>query len=121
MLKKSLGGFSLLIFVFMFTAYPLIVVNIADATPNVTYDRSHTVYYVCPDGGIGHSYTNECITEDEYNHPPNVEVLKGYEPEPGTGFPIPIYEEEHKDHNMTINVLTTSESRYVSRTHWSCR
>ncbi len=121
MLKKSLGGLSIFVFVFMFTAYPLIVINIADATDNVTYDRSHTIYYVCPDGGVGYSSTNECITEDEYNHPPDIQILTGYEPEDGTGFPIPIYDEIHKDHNMTFNILTTSEYRNVSRYHWSCR
>ena len=46
MLRKSFGGLSLFVFVFMFTAYPLIVVKTADATDNVVYDRGHTIYYI---------------------------------------------------------------------------
>ena len=45
MLRKSFGGLSLFVFVFMFTAYPLIVVKTADASNNVVYDRGHTIYY----------------------------------------------------------------------------
>ena len=128
MLRKLLGGLSLFVFVLMFMAYPLIVVKIADASNNVIYDRSHTVYYVCPGGGINYSYTNDCVDGNEYNHPsPTYDPdlarvcrsicngIRVYCPNQGNCGLI------HTSHNTTYNNLTTSENVYVSSSHWSCR
>ena len=120
MLKKSLGGLSLFVFVFMFTAYPLIVVKTADATNNVIYDRSHTMYYMCTNGGgLAYSVTHENKTGNEYNHPSDTPVLT-WKVEPGTGFRYQVWEDEHTDHNTTYNNLTTSETR-TTWDHWKCR
>ncbi len=120
MLRKSFGGLSLFVFVFMFTAYPLIVVKTADATDNVVYDRSHTIYYMCTNGGgLAYSVTYENKTGDEYNHPPTTPVLT-WKVEPGTGFTYQVWEDVHTNHNVTYNNLTTSETR-TAWDHWNCR
>ena len=120
MLKKSLGGLSLFVFVFMFTAYPLIVVKTADAGHNVVYDRTHTVYYVCANGGgEAYSVTYENRIEESYNHPPTTPVLT-WKVEPGTGFRYQVWVDEHTSHNVTYNDLTTSETR-TAWNHWKCR
>ena len=120
MLKKSLGGLSLFVFVYMFAAYPLIVVKTADADNNVVYDRSHTVYYMCTNGGgLAYSVTYENKTGEEYNHPADTWVLT-WKVEDGTGFRYQHWDQEHTFHNVTYNDLTTSETK-TAWDHWKCR
>ncbi len=69
MLKQSLGGFSLLIFVFAFAAPLLVLTNRVEASDNYTFTQPYTKYYTCPDGRIVDTESGTTTNTATVNHP----------------------------------------------------
>ena len=71
MLRKSLGGFSLLIFVFAFAVPLLVLTNPAVGSDNYTFTQPYTKYYTCPDGTIAYTETGTTTNTATVDHPPD--------------------------------------------------
>ncbi len=78
MLKKSLGGFSLLMFVFAFATPLLVLTPPAASDDNYTYSQPYTAYYHCPDGTLLYTETGTTSNTVTQNHPPD-EIVEEYE------------------------------------------
>lgn len=69
MLKKSLGGLTLLVFTFTF-AVPLFVgVNTANATPTIVHTQNWRTDFFCPDGTYATSSSGTHESTYYHGHP----------------------------------------------------
>lgn len=74
MLKKILGGFSVLLLVFVIVMPLLVTTNTAYSTPNKTVFYRVLVKLVCPDGQVIGSYSEwRSMSVTDSNHPPDGE------------------------------------------------
>lgn len=113
MLKKVLGGLTLLAFVLAFAGFSLIVIESTNATSNVIWVRPVTVHHVCQGGG-GILYTTytERRWGEEINHPPDTWQSVWVAHLGGGGW----MEKQHTDHGVEERCLVLSETEY--KTIW---
>ena len=69
MLKKYVGGLTLLVFTFTFVAPSLIGVNTADAGPTLVITQNWLTEFFCPDGTYATCSRGKHRTESNSNHP----------------------------------------------------
>lgn len=69
MLKKYVGGLTLLVFTFTFVVPLLIGVNTADAGPTLIITQNWLTEFVCPDGTYATESSGQHRTESYSNHP----------------------------------------------------
>jgi len=69
MLKKYVGGLTLLIFTFTFVVPLLIGVNTADAGPTIVIKQRWMTEFVCPDGTYATESSGTHESESYSNHP----------------------------------------------------
>lgn len=92
----------------------------AHATPNRTMHSYEITRVICPDGGVGYSWTKYYTWEFSNFHP--LPVWECWEEvEDGTGFRYEVCEKVHVSHGMEDEYLYNYDDKHVSRYHWSCR
>ena len=69
MLKKYVGGLTLLVFTFTFVVPLLIGVSTADADPTLIITQDWVTEFVCPDGTYATRSKGQHRTESYTNHP----------------------------------------------------
>lgn len=128
MLKKYLGGFSLLIFVFAFAAPLCVLTPPAASSDNYTFTQPYTAYYYCDDGTLLYTTTGTSTNTETVDHPEETCEIVGnvywhYYQEGRLIDTIkePRIECEHTDHGMTYVYNSNRVSYTRSASERACR
>ena len=124
MLKKYVGGLTLLVFTFTFVVPLLIGVNTADASPTEVITLTWRTNFYCPDGSYSTYSSGVDVTESYDDHPDDkCKWVKTGEKELICGggncweFDKVEWQCEHVDHGTTY----TYEEDFSSVTLWNNR
>ena len=128
MLKKYLGGFSLLIFVFAFAAPLCVLTPPAASDDNYTFTQPYTAYYYCDDGTLLYTTTGTSTNTAKVDHPDDdCSWYVSYVPGPAKAegdihVKVRYFERcEHVDHGMTYVYNSNRVSYTRSASERACR
>lgn len=119
MLKKILGGLSLLIFTLAFTMPLLVITNTANSEGNRVDYYLYRVHMVCPDGSVIGSYDEwRSSSWTDSDHPPD---NCGYWNFGDDNNPDWQFACLHVDHGYTYRVYDTPTDTYTYMSEEACR
>ena len=105
----------------LFIAIMPMMVGNAHADDNYTMHSYEITKVICPDGGVGYSWTTAYYTWTYSHLHPWPEWECREEVEDATGFRYEVCDPVHVSHGMSHEYIYCITRKRVSRYHWSCR
>ncbi len=104
----------------LFLSVMLMMADNAHADDNYIMKSYEITKVICPDGGVGYSWTTLYTWTYKHRHPwPTWECREVVED--ATGFRYEICDPVHVSHGMSETEMYNVTKKRVSRYHWSCR